>query len=173
MAISATRGITSFSFAIGILLFFLPFLDIKCNDVSLQKISGIELATGFRIKTPGTDNSLFGDLKEKTSMDTGVKHEKKDPNVYALAALILAMAGLLTSFIKAKVGRFARMVAGILAAGAMIGLLLDIRNDIKKEGLGEEAGITVAVVFTPWFYVALVAFLAAAFFSFQQMRTKK
>ncbi len=141
--------------------------------MSLQKVSGLELATGFRIKTPGTDNSLLGTMEQNTKVNAGTKDEKKDPNVYALAALVLAIAGLLASFIKANVGGFGGMVTGVLAAGAMIGLLLDIQDDIKKEGLGGEAGVKIAVEFTPWFYVTLLAFLVAAFFSFQQMRAKK
>ncbi len=141
--------------------------------MSLQKISGFELATGFRIKAPGSDNSLLGTLEQNTQLNRGTKGEKKEPYIYALAALALGVAGLLLSFVRVKVGAFGGMVSGVMAAGAMIGMMLDVRDDIKKEGLAAEAGVSVAVEFTPWFYVALIAFLVAAFFSFQQVRAKK
>lgn len=155
---------SSVSLSIAVLLFFLPFLDIKCNNISIQKISGIELATGFQIRTPGTDNSLPGNVEK----NTGTKGEKKDPYVYALVALALGVAGLLLSFLNSKVGAFGGIVTGVCAAGAMIGMMIDVKQDIRGEGLGTEDGVRVAVEFTPWFYVSLVAFLVAAFFSFRR-----
>ena len=31
------------AFGIAILLFFMPFIDIKCNSITLQKVSGVDL----------------------------------------------------------------------------------------------------------------------------------
>lgn len=165
--IFGTKIPSSVAFVVAVLLFFLPFLDIKCNDMSLQKVSGIELATGFNIKPPGANNSLFGGM-EKTA---GAKGEKKDPYVFALVALALGVAGFLLSLLKLKAASFGGISAAVLGAAAMIGMMIDIKSDIKGESLGTEDGVKVAVEFTIWFYLSVIAFLAAAFFSFRRLRS--
>ena len=57
--IFATKIPSSVVLGIAILLFFLPFVDVKCNTMSLQTVSGFELATGFEIKKTDSDNSSF------------------------------------------------------------------------------------------------------------------
>ena len=61
--IFGTKIPSSVAFGIGVLLFFMPFVDIKCNSMTLQKVTGAQLATGFEIKGPGSDNSLVGDFE--------------------------------------------------------------------------------------------------------------
>lgn len=167
--IFGTKIPSSVAFIIAVLLFFLPFLDIKCNDMSLQKVSGIELATGFNIKGPGSDNTLFGNVEK----NTGAKGERKDPYVYALVALALGIAGFLLSLLNIKATAFGGIIIGVLGIIAMIGMMIDIKSDIKGESLGTEDGVKVVVEFTPWFYVTIIAFLAAAFFSYRRMRSGK
>jgi hypothetical protein len=167
--IFGTKIPSSVAFIVAVLLFFLPFVDIKCNDISLQKVSGIELATGFNIKGPGSDNSLFGNVEK----NTGAKGEKKDPYVYALVALALGVGGFLLSLINKKTTAFGGIIMGALGTAAMIGMMIDIKADIKGEGLGTEDGVKVAVEFTLWFFVTIIAFLAAAFFSYRRMRSEK
>ncbi len=167
--IFGTKIPSSVAFIVAILLFFLPFVDIKCNNMSLQKISGIELATGFNIKTPGSNNSLF-DTVEKS---TAAKGEKKDPYIYALVALALGVGGLLLSLINKKTTAVGGIIMGALGTAAMIGMMIDIKSDIKGEGIGGEEGVKVAVDFTIWFYMSVIAFLAAAFFSYRRMRSEK
>ncbi|MBN8878579.1 MAG: hypothetical protein J0I32_13625 [Sphingobacteriales bacterium] len=166
---------STIAFAIGVLLFFMPFIDIRCNDMSLQKVNGAELATGFKIKGPDSGNSFLdgfgnGERKTKTGFSS---NDKKDPNVYALAALALGALGLLLSFSNARLGGIGGVLTGSLAAASLIGLLIDIKRQIKadlslKNG---DAGIKIAVDFTPWFYLAVVSFIVAAYFSYKRMKT--
>ncbi|MBK8140726.1 MAG: hypothetical protein IPK57_06725 [Chitinophagaceae bacterium] len=168
-----TKIPSSVSFAVGVLLFFMPFLDIKCNNMSLQKISGIELATGFHIKSPGGNNSLMGNFENNTGNKAENKGDKKDPNMFALAALVLGIGGFVVSLLNHRAGGFGGMLTGALSAAAMIGLMMDIKSDIKKELLGGKDGVTIAVEFTPWFYIAIIAFLAAAFFCYKRIQSTK
>ena len=48
--IFGTKIPSSVAFGIGVLLFFMPFVDIKCNTMTLQTVSGVQLATGFEVK---------------------------------------------------------------------------------------------------------------------------
>ncbi len=178
------------AFGIGLLLFLMPFIDIKCNNMSLQQVNGVQLATGFQMKNSSSDNSYLDDLKsdtvDKEITKATTKTDKKEPNLYAMIALGLGILGLVLSFTNAKAAIGGAMVTGIASAGALIGLMLDIKKKVKldmpstggdgdiSEGL-DKIGKTVTdkvnitVDFTPWFYIAVIAFLAAAFFCYKRM----
>ncbi len=195
--IFGTRIPSSVAFIVAVLLFFMPFIDIKCNNMSLQTVTGIQLATGFKMKNSSSDNSFLDDIKsdkaDETITKTTTGTEKKEPNLYALVALGLGVLGLLLSFANARAAVGGAMVAGIGAAGAMIGMMLDIKKKVKMDipsTGGDKSGddlskglenfgkdltekMNISVDFTPWFYVAVVALLAAAFFSYKRMTTLK
>jgi len=81
------------------------------------------------------------------------------------------------------------MVFGILAAGVLVAFMFDIKkwfNDgMAKQasekatdgtdslGLGKMGDVKLSLAFTPWFYIAIIAFLAAAFFCYKRMTTPK
>lgn len=191
-----TKIPSSVAFIVAVLLFFMPFIDIKCNDMSLQTVSGIQLATGFKMKNNSSDNSFLNDFKtdkvDETITKTTTKSDKKDPNLYAMVALGLGVLGLLLSFTNAKAAIGGAMVTGIASAGALIGMMLDVKKKVKldmpstgsksDDGLskgidnfGKELGdkMNITVDFTPWFYIAVIAFLAAAFFCYKRMSANK
>lgn len=196
----ATAGIfgtkipSTVAFAIAVLLFFLPFIDIKCNTISLQTVSGVQLATGFKMKNNSSDNSFLNDVKtdsvDKTITKATTSTDDKDPNLYAMIALGLGILGLVLSFTKAKAAIGVAMVTGVASAAAMVGLLLDIKKKVKMDmpdtGSGNDISdgidkigktvsdkMNISVDFTPWFYIALIAFLAAAFFCYKRMSASK
>lgn len=180
-----TKIPSTVTFAVAVLLFLMPFIDIKCNNMSLQTVSGVELATGFKLK----ESSGASSFMDETVSKTATKTDKKDPNLYAMVALGLGVLGLLLSFTNAKAAIGGAMVTGIASAGSLIGLMLDIKKKIKMDSGGgkgsksdgglEEFGkelsekMNITVDFTPWFYVAVVAFLAAAFFCYKRMSSMK
>ncbi len=166
---------STIAFAIGVLLFFMPFVDIQCNNMSLQKVNGAELATGFKIKGPGTGNSFLEGLDNRGGQPRTYSdgNDKKDPNVYALAALVLGALGLLLSISNARIGGVGGVLTGSLAAASLIGLFVDIHQQVSADiGLKDGgADVKIAVEFTPWFYLAVVSFIAAAYFSYKRMKT--
>jgi hypothetical protein len=187
-SVMGTKTPSVISFAIGILLFLLPFIDVKCKGDSLKKISGVQLATGYTIDM-GTEDSFFGKLEKNLDdgKKTSTKGEKQDPNPYALAALVLGAAGLLLSLVRIKAGATGAFITGILSAAGLIAMYIDInrqmKSSIKPDVLGppdmdsgfdkqmaDMTGITVD--FTPVFYLTILAFAAAAFFSYRRMKSK-
>ena len=192
-----TKIPSSVAFVVAVLLFFMPFIDIKCNNMSLQQVSGFQLATGFKMKNNSSDNSFLNDIKSD-KVDEGItkattKTDKKEPNLYAMIALGLGILGLLLSFTNAKAAIGGALVTGIASAGALIGMMLDIKKKIKLDmpdtGGGKSGGndtmgldkignemsdkINITVDFTPWFYISVIAFLAAAFFCYKRMQSSK
>ncbi|MDZ4808291.1 MAG: hypothetical protein SGI96_08465 [Bacteroidota bacterium] len=191
---------SSIAFIVAVLLFFMPFVDIKCNNMSLQQVSGIQLATGFKMKNSSSDNSYLNDIKsetvDKNITKAATNTDKKDPNLFALIALGLGVLGLILSFTNAKAAIGGAMVTGIASAGAMIGLMLDLKKKVKMDipdvsdktpdndvgntidKIGNKMNdltdkMNITVDFTPWFYVSVIAFLAAAFFCYKRMSAKK
>ncbi len=193
--IFGTKIPATVAFAVATLLFLMPFVDIKCNGTSLQTISGLQLATGFKMKNNSSGNSFLNDIKTD-KVDEGItkattKTDDKDPNLYAMIALGLGVLGLLLSFTNAKATIGGAMVTGIAAAGAMVGMMLDVKKKVKLDmpdsgGNGSEIGkgiddfgksmsdkMNITVDFTPWFYIAVIAFLAAAYFCYKRMSATK
>jgi len=101
--------------------------------------------------------------------------------------------GFLFTLTKSKPANQLAIVFGIIATGALVGLMLEVKKWFNQ-GLAKEAAnkategadtigldkigdsVKPTLAFTPWFYVAALAFLAAAFFCykrFQSVRTLK
>ncbi|HVT85574.1 MAG TPA: hypothetical protein VHD35_10245 [Chitinophagaceae bacterium] len=181
--IFGTKIPSSVAFAVGILLFLLPFSEIKCNQTVFANKSGL----GFVMGSDWKAVSNFGD-KENTTTKTN-KEKEGNTQYFAIAALALAMLGLLLSFSNAKSGGMGGVVTGVLSAGAMIGMMIELKkwfNDsLAKDAINQTQNntdnfgldklgntlndIKPTLNFTPWFYVAIIAFLAAAFFSYRRM----
>ncbi|MDZ4793886.1 MAG: hypothetical protein SGI83_06365 [Bacteroidota bacterium] len=184
------------AFIVAILLFLMPFVDIKCNGSSLKKFSGVELATGYKVDTDGKSNSLLDKAKETTVDNTAKVTDKSKRSLYMLIALIVGGVGLILSFTNVKAFIAIAMLSGILSAGGMIMGMIDIKKDAKISApnlkdktpdndvgntidkIGDKmsdltSSMKITVDFTPWFYIAVVAFLAAAFFCYRRMAASK
>ena len=107
---------------------------------------------------------------------------KPKPNPLAIAALALGMIGLVLCFSKASSSAIMASVSGFLAAATLIVLMFDIQKQTKlpKIGSGDLGGwfgnlddYSGKTVVTPFFYVAVAAFLAAAFFCYKRMQSSK
>src|SRR5436189_5967803 len=77
-----TKIPSTVAFAVGILLFFLPFVEFKCGNTTFADNTGFRIVEGKSPESQGT--GLFGsnDLKEK-SMDND-KLQKGQSQIYAL-----------------------------------------------------------------------------------------
>jgi hypothetical protein len=182
LGIFGTNIPSSVILGIAFLLFFLPFIDIKCNTLSLQTVSGFKLATGFKITKNDSKNALFDN---NADIKTTTHSEKEDPNKFAMIAFILGVVSFALSFFKTKQAITTGIITSVLSAVALIGLYIDIKRDsrIKTgsssgddvtgfEKLGQQMaeGIKISVDFTPWFYVAVIAFLIGAFFCYKRIK---
>src|SRR5258705_11066094 len=119
---ASSRGIfgtkipASIAFLVGVLLFFLPFAEVRCNGTALAKNTGLGIAMGSEWQTVENTNP-FGSSFGKTSTDD-FKAEKQDPNVFAIAALALGVIGLLVVFLNFKGSGKAGLVIGFLSVAA-------------------------------------------------------
>ena len=164
------------AFLAGVLLFFLPFVEIKCNGTTLAHNSGLGLAIGSDFKESNEMRSLGNSMKNSFGDEqVTVKSEKKENEgkMYALAlgALVLGVIGLIISYTNARSGK-TTMIIGILSAIALIIVMIQVKADLKtKSSTGNEDAFSRGMItaeFTIWYYLALLAFLAAAFFSYKR-----
>ncbi len=171
---------STLSFIAGILLFFMPFLDIKCNDLSLQKVSGINLATGFELKSTSS-NSLFGGINEALpgQMNSRIgKSDTREANQYAVIALLAGVAGFILSLLAFRGRGLLGVLLGGGAAIALILLMVDVKKTVNAQmpqsSLSDQMDMNmrVAVEFTPWFYLAVLLFALAAYFSYKSLKSK-
>ncbi len=176
------------TFSIGVLLFLMPFVDIKCSGMKLQDVKGFELATGFNLKSGGSDMPLFDEANtsgvDRTITKATTKTDRQQPNMFALVALVLAVAGAGLCFVNNKIAVTGAIAAGVLSVASLAGLYFDIKHEAKtglagkpddiggkiSEGLKD---LNITVDFTPWFYITTAALLAGAFLSYKRLQTFK
>lgn len=180
-----TKIPSAVAFIIAILLFFLPFSEIKCGGSALMNNSGLGFALGKEWKLAG---GYGKDMLQSMNSKTGGE-KAGNAQYFIIAALALGAIGLFLSLTEAKTGMRIAMVTGIVAAGALVAFMIDIKkwfNDgLAKEaaekttegadsiGLGKMGDVKLSLAFTPWFYIAIIAFLAAAFFCYKRMSASK
>jgi hypothetical protein len=170
-----TKMPSSIAFIAALLFFVMPFIDIKCNGMSLKQITGLQLAVGFKT---GTDWDMKNERMEVgENFDYKAKTEKRSRNKFALIALGLGIIGLVLSYSTARKGGMGGMITGTAAAISLVLLFIDIKRNVKKSmssldnmDKGMEDSIRVSVDFTAGFYLALLAFLAASYFSYWRWR---
>ena len=130
-------------FILLIIMFFLPFAEIKCDSTVITEIKGIEFVTGKEIKSPS---------------EKKVETEKKmDPDIYAIIAFTAAVIGLLLSFISNK---FVNILNGLISFTGMVMLLL-MKNNLDTQVINSEESfglITISYKFGFW--IAFALFLA-------------
>jgi hypothetical protein len=165
------------AFLVAVLLFLLPFAEIKCNGTALANNTGIGIAMGTEWKEV-TTKSLFGNDFGNNNSGNDQKMKKQDPNIFAIAALGLGIVGLLLAFSTPKSGGKLNLYIGILAAIALIAMLIDLKskaksdNSIKSSDLDFNAGVSITVDGTPAFYFAIILFVLAALFCWQRTKAK-
>ena len=187
-----TKIPSTVAFAFGILLFFLPFSEIRCVSTKVATKSGLDFSLGNDWKpiTGGAGLSKT-DFQQKAS--SFGKEQKGNTQYLAIGAAALAILGLLLSLTNSKSAWGGGIVAGVLSGGALIGLMLDEKKnyaaslktqalDKAKEGadnlgldnFSNSLGDTkLTLAFSPWFNIAVLAFLAAAFFCYKRMQSSK
>lgn len=139
--------------------------------MTIQSVSGIQLATGFKVK-PDAGNSLLSGMDSNNNFKTETAENKEGANIYALLALVFGVLGFILSMMNLKAGGIGGLIMGLLASIALIGLMVDVGNKIKLQIPRNEPSMDISIGLTSWFYIALIVFLAAAFFSFKRIKAK-
>ena len=169
------RHTVTASFAVGILLFLLPFAELKCGSMTLAGNTGMGIALGtqWKVVMAGGADDFMKKAKES------VKDEKENPlqagpNIFAIVSLVVAAIGLAFASSNQKHKAMAGMSAGILAALMLIAVMVQYKlamksvlSDNSKDTMNINMGMVLKVQFTMWYFLSLASFAAAAFFSYK------
>ena len=168
-----SRITASLAFLVGCLLFFLPFVELKCNGDLFAKPTGIDLATG-KTTTILTSSEKYWNKKKDWTLTTTSKEQ--DPNIFAISALVLGALGFIISLLNFQSTPRLSGVLAILSIAAMIALMLDIRWQVNKRGENINNvkitidNIKVTADFTKWYFLSVCSFLIALLLSFIRPR---
>src|ERR1043166_8955136 len=109
-----TKVPSSVTFLVGILLFLLPFAEIKCGGTKIMSNTGLNIATGGKWKMESS--GLWGKDKETELNSDTDKKKMGNAQYFAIAAAALALLGLLLSFANAKSAGLGGIITGVLSA---------------------------------------------------------
>ena len=134
-------------YALAILCFFMPFTRISCADQTLMAANGTQLVTGFDIDNPLAKETAAGEASTKVK-----------PNPWIIAALALAVLGLLAALSASN---------GVPARFAGIGLaicLLAFKVTAEHQASGElqKLGGVIKIDFLVGYWGALASGIAAS-----------
>jgi hypothetical protein len=166
---------TSVAYLAALLLFFLPFVQIQCNNLPFAENTGIGLALGRDYKVSGGWQDRLG------GASTAAKVNKESGKMYVLAlvAFIAGIAGFLISLSLGPKGARTNMALGILAALALVIVMIQITTDVKQHARDPERSVSdieavkVTADFTFWYYLSVCCFLAAVFFSYKHQQLSR
>jgi len=168
-----TKIPSSIAFLLAILLFLLPFAEIRCNGTAVANNTGLGIATGTEWKEVVT-KSIFGNEFQNNPSSNESKVKKQDPNIFAIASLALGVIGVLIAFLTPKGGGRFNLFVGALAAISLIAMLIDLRskaksdNSMKSSDMGFNVSMSITVDGTGWFYFTIILFILGGVFSYLQ-----
>lgn len=158
--------LNSAMFLVGTLLFLLPFVNIKCKGETLVSNNGVGLAFGVNYKT----SKEFDSRDENSKKVSVIERDSGKMYVSALVALLLGIAGVVLSIMNPGYEKI-NVALGALAAIALIILMIQIKSEVSDKSSGDitdvfSAKVKMTAEFTAWYYLSLISFIAAAFFSY-------
>lgn len=169
------KYITTWAFALGLLLFLLPFSQVKCGSATLVENSGLGIAMGWQWKIAmlGSSNELLKTIKKDKPGNQNQLRER--PNVFAIVAILAGLIGLVMSVMAYNNGSLVTMSAGALGVIMLIALLIQFKwvlqsSLIDKGDKEMNMSSIITVQFTIWYFLSVFLFAAAAFISFKKYK---
>lgn len=109
--------INSGLFSILILCFFLPFIEIKCNESTLAKMNGFDLAISGDISLD--DSGMMDYLKDNEEYKALKNNKNKHADPFTISVLIICVGGIIINF---AMKRFREKIT--ISLGCVIALLM-------------------------------------------------
>jgi hypothetical protein len=160
----SSRFAGSGSFALALLLFFLPFINFKCGDVKIGHVTGVQAAlhlnptvnenmykdmlgplknldkfgepedSPIRKKKAAKENNEFGEVMQKFGSETGA-------SICLPIAFFLGIIGAILLLLKKPWAAMGGVFAGWFAVGLMVFSAIMIISKVKKGMSGAMGGM--------------------------------
>lgn len=171
----------TFSYALGLLLFLLPFFDIKCNNMTVAQLKGIDVAFGTRPNLSGDLENIQNSFGGQRTDETAAPAKQKGEGhliLTALIAFLLGVVGLVLSLVNKGRNQRPNMIVGALGAVALIASWIQVTayvsdNAKSTDGNTDTGGalggmVSVSASPTFWFVLCVVCFGVSAYYCYKQ-----
>jgi hypothetical protein len=165
------RYTVTFALLAAILLFLLPFAQVKCGSSVLAENSGLGIAAGFPWKL-GSMGNAFNMMGEEKNPLKNNKALADQPNIFALVAMAAVVAGIFLSLLSFTHRAVTSISLSLLAFLMLVALLVQFKLQLKTALADEKEGVgmILKIQFTPWYFATLFCLAAAAFFAWKHHR---
>ena len=171
---------STIAFAVALLLFLLPFAEIKCGGTKFMNKKGIDFAMNkeWNIASKSMGEDLFKDGTKKPSNKEG------QAPMMVIIAMGLAVLGIFVSLVKSKSGSVLTAAVGLAGVASLVGFMVTLKSWFDSEMAKDAAektkdstsgfgDVKLTLDFTIFCYLCLACFLVATVFAFLRMQNKK
>lgn len=145
--------------------------------MTLAGNTGMGLVIGTPWKTAmGIGDNEYMDKLRSPSEKTTKEMLSGGPNIFAILALVFAVAGLIVCFSFHRMRAMGGLSAGILVAVMLLAVMVQFKIGMKsalsesKDLKDIDMGVLIKIKFTTWYFLSFASFVAAAFFSYKHHR---
>lgn len=166
------RFAISVPMALGILLFFLPFFNVKCNGLKLVSASGYHTAVGLEVK-PEKDLDFMKGFGERHDLGTrssnrSFKSDKQDPNYFLLAIMIIGTACAIIAATKLGKRLEISFWGALICSCLFVVVQFQVITFTNRPEFSSEL-IDLSVQCTFWFYLSFLLFALAIYIAYKQV----
>jgi hypothetical protein len=136
-------------YAIAILCFILPFIQISCDGKKMMSFTGVQLVTGSEMKSPMTDDT-----------------EKIPPAPTAIIALAALVAGVVFAL---KLDRGSSILSSVAGGVAFISMII-LKTNMDAEIMKESSGMPVTADYQIGFWSVCILALAGAILGLMRLQ---
>ena len=116
------KYINSGLFSVVILLFLLPFIEVRCNDQEIVHASGMAMALNLKFETnEDVFGGMGGMMKDNDQMTSALDKQNRKPDVFGIITLFLMLLGIAFQFIPVLQKPW---ISAVLAGVAVLALVL-------------------------------------------------
>lgn len=153
-------------FMLAIFCFFLPFMDISCNNTRIAHLTGKDLITGTDINQSGTNdsfNNLFNN-EDSLSLDkdekslTGNDNGRIDPNGWIIAGFTAAVLGLLAGIFIVRTKKQIQLLLALTGMISLIGFQVQANNRFNQESNSELFKMEMHADYLIGYWLTLIIF---------------
>jgi hypothetical protein len=142
--------------------------DIPGIHGIVQQLTGWDLVAGKEL-SPGFNNQQF--LKPATTYNVTPGEAKAIPsNLFALLVIVIAVAGLLISWLKQRKWGFFNMLLALAGAAMLLLLRESLSKYVERVNIMQVVSLQLAIYFQSAYWIAFAAFLLAAFLCYWRFR---
>jgi len=126
-----------------LILFFLPFVEIKCNEENLVNASAMELAFArpLKLNTPEMLEQYLGEDSEMSEAMNAINSDKRKPDVLLIVYLVCLLTGISLLFAPRPKLQTGSAVASLLALLTLIGFYFVYKKGWEDNVSGELGAI--------------------------------